>query len=80
MITYACYQIWDYLDQEITEMPFENDKEALDFWLKLADDIQCANCYSLTRLSTVNGISHEEFIAMFRQGKDGLEIMKSQAL
>lgn len=80
MNTYYCYELWEHLKPDFTEMFLENDEEAFDFWLKLTDEHQLRACFSLTRLVEVDGVFHEEFLAMFRRGEHGLEIIKSHAL
>ena len=80
MNTYYCYELWENLKPDVAEMFFENDEEAFDFWLKLADEQQLRVCFSLTRLVEVDGVFHEEFLAMFRRGEHGVEIIKSHAL
>lgn len=80
MNTYYCYELWDHLKPDVTEIFFENDEDAFDFWLTLINEHQLSACFSLTRLVEVDGVFHEEFLAMFRRGEHGLEIIKSHSL
>lgn len=80
MSTYFCYTLWDFLDPDVTEQDFKNDKEAIDFWIRLADEHCPTACMSITRLVESNGVCYEDFVALFRRGFNGLEIIKSHAL
>lgn len=80
MSTYFCYTLWDFLEPDVTEQDFENDEEAIDFWSRLADEHCPTACMSITRLVEVNGVKYEDFVALFRRGVNGLEIIKSHAL
>ena len=80
MYKYYCYEIWDFIEPNVTEKAFENDNEALLFWLGISEEHQLTCCFSITRSFQVDGVFHEEFIAMFRRGEHGLDIIKSHAL
>ena len=80
MNTYFCYQIWRYLKPDVSELKFENDKEAFDFWLYFCEQFELDACLSITRLFEVDGVFHEEFLGMIKQTKDGTQFIKSHAL
>lgn len=80
MSTYFCYTLWEFLEPDVSEMEFENDKEAVDFWVRLAGEHVHTACMSITRLVEVDGVYYEDFVALFRRGINGLEMIKSHAL
>lgn len=80
MNTYFCYTLWEFLEPDVSEMEFENDKEAIDFWARLANEHVPTACMSITRLVETDSVFYEDFVAMFRRGLYGLDIIKSHAL
>lgn len=80
MKNYRCYTLWLYVEPDVSEKSFENDQEAIDYWVRLADEVTPSACISITRLVEVDGVFYEDFIAMFRRGINGLDIVKSHAL
>lgn len=80
MNTYYCYQIWRYLEPDVCELKFENDKEAFDYWLQFYKEYKLNVCLSITRLFEVDGMFHEKFLGMIKQTKDGTQFIKSHAL
>ena len=80
MSKYYCYTLWKFLEPSVSEMDFKEDQEAIDFWFILADKHTPTACMSITRLDEIEGVFHEEFIAMFRHGVNGMDIIKSHAL
>lgn len=80
MITYYCYQIWEFLKHDVVELKFENDKEAYDYWFGLYKDHRSDVCLSIARLVEVDGVRHEEFVALIKCSENGVQSIKSQAL
>ena len=80
MSTYRCYILWEFLEHYVSEKEFENSKEAVDFWVKLADEHVPTACMSITRLVEVDGVYYEDFVALIKRGVNGLEMIKSHAL
>ena len=80
MNTYYCYQLWRYIEPDVYEEKFKNDKEAFDYWLHLYEKLKLDACFSITRLFEVNGVFHEEFLGMITRGKNGTQFIKSHAL
>mgnify|MGYP003414631333 FL=1 len=80
MNTYFCYQLWHFIESDVVELKFENDKEAFDYWLRLYEEHKLDACFSITRLFEVDGVFHEDFIAMIKCCKNGVQVVKSHAL
>lgn len=80
MNTYYCYTLWHFIESDVVELKFENDKEAFDHWLGLYQDYQLDCCLSITRLFEVDGVFHEEFIGMIKRAQIGIQFIKSHAL
>ena len=80
MNTYFCYTLWEFLEPNVSEMEFENDQEAIDFWARLADEHTPTACMAITRLVETDSVFYEDFVAMFRRGLNGLDIIKSHAI
>lgn len=80
MSTYYCYILWEFLEPNVTVKVFENDQEAIDFWVRLADEHTPSACMAITRLVEADFVFYEDFVAMFRRGLNGLDIIKSHAI
>lgn len=80
MNTYYCYQLWHYIEPGVLELKFENDKEAIDYWLHFYEEFKIDACISITRLFEVDGVFHEEFLGMIKRAKNGVSFIKSHAL
>ena len=80
MNNYYCYQLWNFAEPDVVELPFENDKEAFDYWFGLVQGHRSDCCLSITRLFEVDGVFHEEFIVMIKRSEDGIQFIKSHAL
>lgn len=80
MFTYYVYELWRFIEPDVVELKFESDKEALDFWFDLYKDRRIDACFSITRLVEVDGVFHEEFIAMIKCSVMGVQTIKSHAL
>ena len=80
MKRYYCYRFWEYVEPDFKEMSFENDKEAIDFWLGVAGNNDLTTCFTLTRLEEIDGVVREIYVCMFKRTFFGLQILKSHAL
>lgn len=80
MNTYYCYELWNYLEPDVSEKRFESDKEAFDYWIGLRKKLQADACFSITRLFEVKGVFYEDFICMIKCCKNGFQVVKSHVL